>query len=352
MLVIALENFNKAISNFRFSKIFIREILLLSFIFGSLLILFFHSSPSQITFIIIVIILFDVIILNSIGYKRRKEIEEIKSVIKAIRKNKIISEDEIKLSTSLIDLEGNIKAMFRRTQKDLINMGKLAQARSDFLGYVSHELRTPIFTIQGYLETLLNGAIDDPKVNRNFLSKAITHSDNLNTLLNDLIDISMIESGLMSLSFRYFNLYNFLSIIIDELKNSAYEKNLVLVLNDFDREIEVYGDKEKLKQVMINLISNSIKYTNEGSIKINVIDRAKSVIIEITDTGIGIPENEINRIFERFYRTERERSSSIPGTGLGLAIVKHILEAHHTNISVTSIVNKGSEFSFRLKKID
>jgi two-component system phosphate regulon sensor histidine kinase PhoR len=301
-------------------------------------------------FVVAVIIVFDVIILNSIGYKRRKEIEEIKSLVKSIRKNKILNEEEIRLSKSLKELEGNVKAMFRRTQRDLQNVEKLAQARSDFLGYVSHELRTPIFTIQGYLETLLNGAINDPKVNKVFLEKAMRHSSNLNTLLNDLIDISMIESGLMSLSYRYFNLYNFLKDIIAEVKQFENSKNIDIILGDFDTEISVYGDKDKLKQVMINLLSNALKYTNEGSVQVIVFDKNKTVTIKVKDTGIGIPHNEINRIFERFYRTERERTSIIPGTGLGLAIVKHIIEAHDSTVIVNSEINKGSEFSFKLQK--
>ncbi len=210
MLVIASKSFNKFIQNFRFSKIFVKEILSLSIFFALLIFILFHISLTKLFSIALIILIFDLIILNSIGYKRRKEIEEIKSVIKSIRKNKISDENEIYLTENLKDLEGNIKAMFLRTQNDLARMEKLAQARTDFLGYVSHELRTPIFTIQGYLETLLNGAIDDQKVNRSFIQKAIHHSQNLNNLLNDLIDISMIESGLMSLSFRYFNFIQFL----------------------------------------------------------------------------------------------------------------------------------------------
>ncbi|MBK7106080.1 MAG: GHKL domain-containing protein [Ignavibacteriae bacterium] len=337
-------------SNFKFSSVYLREIVLLSILFAILIFTLFEISPAFFLAISFTIIIFDLIILYLIGNKRKKEIEEIKSVIRSIRKNVLLNEEEIKLSKSLIDLEGNIKAMFRRTQKDLANMQKLAQARSDFLGYVSHELRTPIFTIQGYVETLLNGAIDNPNVNRKFLEKTLTHSNNLNSLLNDLIDISMIESGLMSLSFRYFNLFNFLQNIVSEIKNTHQLKNLELTISEFNKSIEVYGDKEKLVQVMNNLLSNAIKYTNEGKIEISVLEKNKFVLINVKDTGIGIPENEIDRIFERFYRTERERESSTPGTGLGLAIVKHILEAHSSAIEVKSTLNVGTEFSFKLKR--
>jgi two-component system, OmpR family, phosphate regulon sensor histidine kinase PhoR len=348
--VIDSKNFNLVISIFKSSLVYIKEILFLSLLFSILLILLFDISNSQLIITISSILIFDLVILFSIGNKRRKELNEINSVIKAIRKNRILDESEIKLSNSLKDLEGNIKAMLRRTQRDIANMGKLAHARSEFLGYVSHEIRTPIFTIQGYLETLLNGAVNDPKVNKKFLEKAIYHSDNLNILLNDLIDISMIESGLMSLSFRYFNLYNFLNDIIQQMKPSISNDNVELVLQEFDKEIEVYGDKEKLKQVMINLLSNALKYTQQGNVEVSVVENKKSVSIKVKDSGIGIPEKDIERIFERFYRTERDRSSSIPGTGLGLSIVKHILEAHSSVIEVISELNVGSEFTFKLKR--
>lgn len=350
MLDIASKNYNTFLLNFKYSIIFAKEIILISLIFAVASFFLLHTPYPNYIFILLIILVFDLIALNSIGYKRRKEIEEIKSVIKSIRKNKISSESEISLSKSLINLEGNIKAMFRRTQTDLESLEKLAQARSDFLGYVSHELRTPIFTIQGYLETLLNGAVDDEKVNRTFLNKALTHSENLNTLLNDLIDISMIESGLMSLSFRYFNLYNFLADIIENSNELEKKEKVIISINDFDRNLEVYGDKEKLRQVITNLISNAVKYTLEGKIEIIIEEKSKSVLIKIQDTGLGIHEEELKRIFERFYRTDRERMGGIPGTGLGLSIVKHILEAHKTNINVESKINEGSTFSFKLKK--
>lgn len=350
MLVIVFEKINSIFSNFKYSKIFFLEIVLLSIIFIFISSILFHITFQKLLILILIAVLFNAIILNIIGLKRKREIEEIKSVIKSIRKNKITSVDSIKLSKSLSDLEGNIKAMLKRTQKDTSNMEKLAEARSDFLGYVSHEIRTPIFTIKGYLETLMNGAIDDPKVNRAFIKKAIHHSDNLNNLLNNLIDISMIESGQLNLSFRFFNLFNFLDEIISEFIQSGLKDNIEIILHDFSKNTEVFGDKEKLKQVFVNLIGNAIKYTEEGKVDISIVDKNKSVLIKIKDTGLGIGEKEMQRIFERFFRSERERLNSIPGSGLGLSIVKHILEAHNSTISVKSRIGKGSEFSFKLYK--
>jgi len=350
VLVIVLKKFRSAFTNLRFSKIYFREILVISFLFVILISFLFNITLQNLLLLFLLVLIFDLIILITIGFKRKNEIDEIKSVIKSIRKNQITNVNDIKLSDSLSDIEGNFKAMLKRTQDDIANMEKLAQARSDFLGYVSHELRTPIFTIQGYLETLLNGAINDHKVNKAFLEKAFKHSENLNSLLNDLIDISMIESGQMSMSFRYFNLSEFLDNIIIEHKQYAEGKNNELFISEFNNNLEVYGDKEKLKQVFNNLLSNAIKYTNSGNIKIIVEEKQKTVQFKIKDTGIGIKYDEIDKIFHRFFRTTDVRDKSIPGTGLGLAIVKHIIEAHNSKIDVKSKLGIGTEFSFELKK--
>ncbi len=350
MLVIVSKNFNKIFTSIKFSSYIVKEAFILSLVFAFLFYFLLDIPESKIIILLLLVSAFNLCFLYLVGYKRKKDIEEIKSVIKAIRKNRLLNEKEIILSKSLKDLEGNIRAMSQRTQKDIANMTKLAQARSDFLGYVSHELRTPIFTIQGYLETLLNGAIDDPKVNRSFLKKAFHHSENLNSLLNDLIEISMIESGLMSLSFRYFNFYNFLNEILNEIRQTTTKEDVTISHIQYDLELEVYGDKEKLKQVIVNLITNALKYTNKGGIEIIVTQKIKYIAITVKDSGIGISKDDHLRIFERFYRTERERSSSVPGTGLGLAIVKHILEAHNSSIEVNSELGVGSEFTFKLKK--
>ena len=213
-----------------------------------------------------------------------------------------------------------------------------------------HELRTPIFAVQGYLETLLNGAINDPKVNITFLEKAISNTQNLNNLLNDLIDISMIESGEMRMSFRYFNLREFLMPVVDDLKYLAENKGISLDLVILNEKLTVFGDKSKLRQVLNNLIQNAIKYTDAGKVDVVAEEESRSVTIKVKDTGIGIPKEDINRIFERFYRVDKARSREVGGTGLGLAICKHIIEAHNSIITVNSEYKKGSEFSFKLKK--
>ncbi len=234
---------------------------------------------------------------------------------------------------------------------DIAKLRKLERVRSEFLANVSHELRTPIFSIQGFIETLIDGAIVDPDVNREFLQKAYEHSERLNTLLNDLIEISRIESGEMRMSFRYFNLGEFLKSVSEEMSPKSEKKSLQMVDLFDSHEVLVLGDKERLRQVMSNLIDNAIKYTDDGGrIEVGFEETSNSVRVFVRDTGSGIGKEHLARIFERFYRVDKDRSRSVGGTGLGLAIVKHIVDAHKSKVEVKSELGKGSEFSFVLKK--
>ncbi len=234
---------------------------------------------------------------------------------------------------------------------DIAKLEKLERVRSEFLANVSHELRTPIFSIQGFIETLIDGAIDDPKVNREFLQKAYEHSERLNTLLNDLIEISRIESGEMRMSFRYFDISGFLRKIVEDMSPKAGKKMIKLQVTGETKELLVLGDKERIRQAISNLIDNSIKYTDEGgTVEIGCSELKSSVRIFVRDNGSGIGKEHLARIFERFYRVDKDRSRSVGGTGLGLAIVKHIVEAHNSKVEVKSELGKGSEFGFVLRK--
>lgn len=325
---------------------------LIIFYFLFLLILFISNlNISQIVFISIFTFLLIFILIIYFARRRKLEIEVITRTINYIRKNKYLSSEEIRLPKNLADLEDEIRKMFLKVKNDINHLKKLERTRTEFLGNVSHELRTPIFAIQGYIETLLDGAIDDKKVNRTFLQKANQHVINLNNLLNDLIDISMIESKQMKMSLRYFQVAPFLENIINEMKPYAEKKNLDLILLPINQNLEIFGDKERLKQVMNNLLTNAIKYTETGKVEVGVDEYEKYARIFVRDTGIGIEEKDLNRIFERFYRVDKNRSRDMGGTGLGLAIVKHIVEAHNSKVEVKSQLGKGSEFSFMLKKL-
>uniref|UniRef100_A0A7V2ZJ11 histidine kinase n=1 Tax=Ignavibacterium album TaxID=591197 RepID=A0A7V2ZJ11_9BACT len=340
---------NELKKDLKYSRNFLKEYLLFSLIL-IFLILLFQGNFQNLQLIIPIVLILNFFAIIFLSRKRRKELGEIENIINNIRNNYYQNADEIILSEILSSLEQAIKNMFIKSKNDIEYMRKLQRIRSEFIANVSHELRTPIFAIQGYIETLLNGAINDPNVNRNFLEKAAHHTDNLNNLLNDLINISMIESGEMQMSFRYFDLAPYLHSIVDEMRNLAEEKNIKLSLNEVRDGLQVFGDKERLRQVLINLIQNAIKYTEIGSVEISAEEEKKFVTIKVKDTGIGIPEDQLSRIFERFYRVDKARSRAVGGTGLGLSIVKHIIEAHDSKIEVRSKVGVGSEFSFKLKK--
>ena len=331
------------------AKVYFKEFILLDILVAIAIILLVEDSRITILLIILLFIS-SIIVLYLVGRRRDKELDEIKTIINNIRKNRYQSSDEIELSKNLVTLQREIKKMYRKTNDDIESLNKLQQVRSEFVANVSHELRTPIFAIQGFVETLLDGAIKDPKVNKHFLEKANQHTISLSNLLNDLIDISMIESGEMKMSFRYFDINEFLNGVVSEQSSLAENKNIELVYSPIRDSLQLYGDKDKLKQVVVNLLQNAIKYTEIGKVEIMVEEEKLYGKIIVRDTGIGIPPEDLDRIFERFYRVDKMRSRSVGGTGLGLAIVKHILEAHGTTMIVNSECNIGSEFSFKLKK--
>jgi two-component system phosphate regulon sensor histidine kinase PhoR len=257
----------------------------------------------------------------------------------------VSSKDEIGLVAKAVN------ELVQKLKSDIVQLKKLEQVRSQFLGNVSHELRTPIFAVQGYLETLLDGAVDDPTVNRSFLEKAQSNLSRLNALLEDLINISQIESGEMKMSLRYFRVNEFLESVGKEYESPAKGRDVTikLSLNTKDDD-EVFGDKDRLRQVLNNLISNAVNYNKPGGeVVIGSEKDEYGIRLSIKDTGVGIAPEHLPRIFERFYRVDNNRSREVGGTGLGLAIVKHIVEAHGSQIQVESTMEEGSVFRFLLK---
>ncbi len=246
-----------------------------------------------------------------------------------------------------------LNEMLDKLRDDLVQMRKLEKVRSQFLGNVSHELRTPIFAVQGYLETLLDANIADTKTQKEFIAKAYHQAVRLNNLLTDLIDISRIESGEMKLNFRDFDVKQWLIKQVEDMQGKAQESGITVTLqaNHWQPNVSVLGDQERLTQVIVNIVENAIKYNvPHGKVEIGYRVNSKEVEIFVSDTGRGIPEEHIPRIFERFYRVDKERSRAVGGTGLGLAIVKHIVEAHGSRVKVESEMGKGSTFSFNLKR--
>lgn len=297
-------------------------------------------------FVLIIVVGITILVSKRIAYP----IKEMAKIAVEIQSGNLDKRIDVRSGDEFGKLAESLNNMVDKLNQDITKLKKLEHVRSEFLGNVSHELRTPIFAIQGMLETLLGGAIDDKTVNRDFINRALQNTLRLNTLLADLIEISRIESGEMKMSFRYFEINDFLKSIVGEFNSSLHHPQIVITIETPPHPTEVYGDKERLRQVLINLIDNALKYNVTGGwVKVRYESLASSVRIIVEDSGVGIPKDNLSRIFERFYRVDKERSREAGGTGLGLAIVKHIIEAHGSKVEVESEVGKGSVFSFFLK---
>jgi two-component system phosphate regulon sensor histidine kinase PhoR len=232
---------------------------------------------------------------------------------------------------------------------DITELKRLERVRKDFVANVSHELKTPLTSIKGYVEALIDGAKDDPDKCAQFLGIIQKHSEGLNAILSDLLQLSTIESGVYP--------WKQAAIVIPEvieraarlLRSTAERKRHTLVVGSCDGLPAIYGDPDRLTEALINLMDNAVKYTPDGGrVSIDARSTGHGVEISVTDTGIGIPPRELQRIFERFYRVDRARSRELGGTGLGLSIVKHIVEAHGGTVSVESAIGKGSRFTISL----
>jgi two-component system phosphate regulon sensor histidine kinase PhoR len=238
-------------------------------------------------------------------------------------------------------------------QREIEQLQRMEQYRRDFIGNVSHELKTPLFNIQGYVSTLLDGGLEDPSVNREYLKRTEKSIERLVKILEDLDEISQLESGQLKLKITRFDMVGLTREVTDLLEMKAGKHNIQISLNDPGKPTLVEGDKDKIRQALTNIIDNSIRYGNRenGKTKITFFDMDEHILTEITDNGIGIDPDDLTRVFERFYRTGRGRAVTKKGKGLGLAIVKHIVEAHRQTINVRSAVGVGTTFGFTLKKV-
>ncbi len=242
------------------------------------------------------------------------------------------------------------------TQRHEIDQLKLNEIfRKEFLGNVSHELKTPIFSIQGYINTLLDGAMEDTEVNIHFLTKAAKATDRLAALANDLESISQLESGSMQMEKETFDISDLIHDVFYSTEFMAIEKGISMGFKEgCDRPFFVEADKYRIREVVSNLVINSLKYGKEnGKTLVGLYDMDENILAEITDNGIGIESEYLPRLFERFFRVDKSRvrtNAGEGGTGLGLSIVKHIIEAHNQTINVRSKPGVGTTFAFTLKK--
>lgn len=236
-------------------------------------------------------------------------------------------------------------------QKEVDKLKKLETFRREFLADISHELKTPVFAAQGFIHTLLDGAIDDKNVRKKFLKKAGKSLDSLNALVQDLITISQMETGEIRMQKEDFDMEYLISEVLDQLENKASKRNIDFKLNNKSSNPTVFADYHRISQVITNLVDNAIKYGNsKGNIELTLEDKNDKLEVVIKDDGPGIPKEHQSRIFQRFYRIDKSRSREKGGTGLGLSIVKHIIEAHDSDIILVSENGKGSLFKFSLEK--
>jgi two-component system, OmpR family, phosphate regulon sensor histidine kinase PhoR len=308
----------------------------------------------------VTIVLLTVLITGIIGYLlifyllEKMITQKIRTLYRTIHSFKLskgdfpVSMDEDVLAKS----EKEVLAWAHGSKEQISQLKEQEEFRREFIGNLAHELRTPVFSVQGYILTLLEGGLEDDEINRKFLKRAADGVDRMTAILEDLDTITRLESDRLNLKIKKHNIIEVAEPIMESFEFKAKEKNITI---QFDKKpvdpIMVNCDKDKIGQVFTNLINNAINYGNEGGyVKIRFFDYEDNILVEVSDNGIGITEKNLPRVFERFFRVDRSRSRHAGGTGLGLAIVKHIVEAHGQIINVRSTVGQGSTFSFTIEK--
>jgi two-component system phosphate regulon sensor histidine kinase PhoR len=281
--------------------------------------------------------------------------EKLKILYRSIRKGKFQPTSDARFSLQddiIAQAEVETKLWTDEKIGEISKLKEQEQFRREFLGNLAHELKTPVFSIQGYILTLLEGGLEDETVNRKFLERASNATERMTLLLEDLDNITKMEVNQIGLDLTSFDIVELVDDVFQELELKAESKKITLKFaKEYDRII-VKADRRKINQVLMNLVGNSIDYgVKKGNTTVRFYLMNDIVTIEVSDNGPGIHESEIPRLFERFYRVEKSRNRNEGGSGLGLAIVKHILEAHNQTISVRSTIDLGSTFIFSLDKV-
>lgn len=282
--------------------------------------------------------------------------DKIKIIYKMIHDFKVFGKaDKPKyFANDVIDeVERDTLTYMEAKEKEIIQLKNMEKFRKEFIGNVAHELKTPLTTIQGYILTLLDGGIYDNDINVKYLQRTAANVTRMIGTVSDLDEISRLEYDKHQMLFEKFNLYALLKDVIEILEEKARQFGVKIIV-EANKEYPYYvlADKENIRKVFINLIDNAIKYNDkkDGQIRINFFEIDDNYMVEVADNGIGIAEEHLARVFERFFRVDKDRSRKTGGSGLGLAIVKHIIDAHGQTLSVRSEVGKGTTFGFTLKK--
>lgn len=320
------------------------------------LIMFFVYTPVYQTLLVFIPVVFFTSYLV-IKYSINNFIySKIKVIYRTIGKPKPISKiQKNKADDDVLEIVNQAVMEWTEEQKKEVDeLKKMAEYRREFIGNVSHELKTPIFNIQGYVLTLLDGGLDDDEINIKFLERTRKSVNRLIAVVEDLEEITKFESGELKLNTTKFDLNELTRDVIDymDMKAEKYNSTIELI-TPASHYYPVVADIKRVRQVLINLIDNAIKYgdPDKGRVEISIYDFHDYYLTEVSDNGMGIPEDFLFRVFERFFRTDQARSRKKGGSGLGLAIVKHIIEAHNQKISVRNNPDRGSTFSFSLKKV-
>ncbi len=317
-----------------------------------------QSDSNFALYIILIVIVSSLFIFLFVSYILESYIFRKIKLIYSIIGGKIIPEGDSKMpksgmDTSIDNVDRHVKEWAENTSKEISSLKSLEEYRKQYVGTISHELKTPIFTIQGYIHTLLEGGLFDENINIDYLQRAAKNIDRLQTIVEDLELINSLESDKHQLFMSKFDILQLAREVKQDLQAMADKKEIKIVVEEETEMIpNVFADKNAIRQVLVNLISNSIKYGKpNGTTHINVHNLAETVLVEVEDNGIGIEQKHLKHLFDRFYRVDPSRSKAIGGSGLGLSIVKHIIEAHHQNINVRSQPNVGTNFSFGLEKV-
>ena len=283
-----------------------------------------------------------------------REINKIYKLMNKLKKKELSKIDKQKSAAfnPLKTINEEIYSFADLKQKEIDELKKLEAFRREFIADVSHELKTPIFAAQGFVHTLLDGAVNDKTVRTKFLKKAAKSLDGLDVLVQDLLTLSHIETGQIKMHFENIDLYKLTEEVFEQIEGKADKKDVALRIEGPSQKVIVYADWQRISQVMTNLISNAIKHSHDDSeVVVSFEISKKNITTSVRDFGEGIPSDHQARIFERFYRVDKSRSREKGGTGLGLAIVKHILDGHNTKAEVESTPGKGSTFSFKLPRV-
>lgn len=282
-----------------------------------------------------------------------KRLALARSILRNLRRHEFETLDlaQVERGDELNDIIRQVYRTGRVLEREFSELKKMENYRREFLGNISHELKTPIFSIRGFAETLNEGAIDDPEVNRSFVEKIIRNADRLSNLARDLAEISRLETGQLAMNMTAFNMKRLVTDVVESVEPQARERSITLKTG-FDAELPpVQGDSSQIRQVVVNLVDNAIKYSHEGgtvTIELRTRRSGTQVQLRVKDQGVGVSKEDIGRLTERFFRVDKSRSRSAGGTGLGLSIVKHILAAHGEELEVSSSLGKGSTFGFLL----